>query len=192
MTQRIVVHGCSGSGKSTLARRLGAALELPVIELDALFHRAGWEATPDEEFRTAVRGALDAAERSHGGWIADGNYDSSLLGLVRDRASTVLWFDLPRRTVMRRIVGRTLRRVLLREPLWNGNRERLWNLASWDPERSIVRWAWTRHASYRDRLSAGAAEAARLRADQRWVRLATDRDVERYLAEAVSGRDRAR
>lgn len=177
---RIVIHGCSGSGKSTLARRLSSSTGLPRIELDALFHQPGWTPTPAEAFRTQVAAALEAAEREAGGWVVDGNYDSTLEGLVRARANVVLWFDLPRRVVMWRMVRRTLRRAVLREELWNGNRERWANVFHWDPERSIIRWAWTKHAMYRERLQ---TEAAAHPAQQRWIRLASQRDVDRVLSE---------
>lgn len=36
--KRIAIIGCGGSGKSYLARQLGAALELPVTHLDALYY----------------------------------------------------------------------------------------------------------------------------------------------------------
>jgi adenylate kinase family enzyme len=39
--RRVAVIGCGGSGKTTLARRIGAALDLPVIHSD--FYRPGWE-----------------------------------------------------------------------------------------------------------------------------------------------------
>lgn len=38
--RRVVVAGATGSGKTTLARRIGAVLELPVSEMDALHHRS--------------------------------------------------------------------------------------------------------------------------------------------------------
>jgi hypothetical protein len=44
------------------------------------------------------------------------------------RADTVIWLDPPRRTVMRRVIWRTIRRVAGRAELWNGNRERWRNL----------------------------------------------------------------
>jgi len=43
--------------------------------------------------------------------------------VVWTRADIVVWFDLPRRTVMRQVVTRTLRRAITRAELWNGNRE---------------------------------------------------------------------
>ena len=42
-----------------------------------------------------------------------------------ERADTVVWLDLPRRVWLPRLVRRTLRRVVRREELWNGNRESL-------------------------------------------------------------------
>ena len=40
--RRIHVMGNSSSGKSTLAERLSRALELPLVELDALNWEPGW------------------------------------------------------------------------------------------------------------------------------------------------------
>src|ERR1700749_1481473 len=99
--RRVSVVGCSGSGKSTVGRRLARDLSVPYIELDSIFHQPGWVPLPRDEFRR--RGAKP---------------------LVWDRADTVVWLDLPRRTVMRQVIWRTLRRVAFRAELWNGNRER--------------------------------------------------------------------
>lgn len=138
--------GNSGSGKSTLARRLAARLGAPHVELDAIYHQPGWQELPPAEFRAAVATVV-AADR----WVIDGNY-SEVRDLVLAEADTVVWLDLPRSVVMRRIVARTLRRVLTREELWNGNREPFANLYRWDPNRNIVRWAWTRHGVYARRF----------------------------------------
>ena len=56
----IAVYGPTGSGKTTVAHAIGEILDLPVIELDALFHRPNWQPTPDEEFRSMVQAALNA------------------------------------------------------------------------------------------------------------------------------------
>jgi hypothetical protein len=66
-------------------------------------------------------------------------------GLVWERADTVIVMALPKIAVMRQIVLRTLRRVFTRQELWNGNREPFSNLYRWDPERNVVRWAWTKY-----------------------------------------------
>ena len=72
--QRIAVIGTSGAGKTTLARRLSAALDLPHLELDSVFHQPGWEPLPDEEFRRQVE-AFCAGDR----WVTCGKY-----AVVRD------------------------------------------------------------------------------------------------------------
>jgi adenylate kinase family enzyme len=179
-TERIVIHGCSGSGKSTLAERLTEGTGLPRIELDSIFHQPGWTTLTDAEFAFRVQEALAHAERTRGGWIVDGNYDGSLHGLVRDRATIVLWFDLPKWRVITRITARTLRRAVTQEELWNGNRERWTNLFRWDPEQSIIRWAWTRHHVYRERLRLEAAED---HPQQRWICLTSQQDADRVVSE---------
>ncbi len=51
--RRIVVAGTSGSGKTTLARRVGPVLDVPHVEIDALFHGPGWDAAADLPGRRA-------------------------------------------------------------------------------------------------------------------------------------------
>ncbi|MET9489460.1 hypothetical protein [Nocardia sp. NPDC006630] len=142
--RRISVVGTSGSGKSSLARRISLRLGIPHIELDAIFHQAGWTQLPDKEFRAAVTELI-----AQPAWVADGNYRSKVGDLVWARADIVIWFDLPRPLVMAQIVKRTLGRALARRELWNGNRERWTNLFSLDPEQSVIVWAWTTHAKNR-------------------------------------------
>ena len=101
--------GNSGSGKTTLAAAVADALGVPHLELDSVFHQPGWEPLDKDVFRARVA-EFAAAD----GWVIDGNY-SSAQELVWQRADTVLWIDLPRRTVMRQLVGRTLRRMWTRE-----------------------------------------------------------------------------
>lgn len=144
--------GNAGSGKTVLGRTLAAGLAVPFVELDAIYHQAAWQPLPVEEFRERVGAIVTGA-----GWVIDGNY-SAVRDLVWARADTVIWFDLPRRTVMRQVVGRTLRRTLTRTELWNGNREPVAGLFRRAPEESIIRWAWTRHATYRERYAAAATD----------------------------------
>lgn len=166
--------GTSGSGKSTLARELAEILGVPHLELDAVHHQPGWAPLPTDEFRRIV-----AARAAAGGWVIDGNY-----GRVRDlvwaRADTVVWLDLPKRTVMRQVVWRTLRRVALRRELWNGNRERWRNFFSMDKEESVIAWAWQTHAATRTKLEAAMADPAN--SHLRFVRLTSPAAVRRFLS----------
>jgi adenylate kinase family enzyme len=175
--RRVAVVGNSGSGKTTLARALAVRLGVPYVELDALNHLPGWQERDPEEFRQLVTDAV-----AGDGWVVDGNYRSRLGGLVYDAADTIVWLDYDRPLVMRRVVWRTLRRVVTREKLWNGNREPWSNLWSHDPYKSIIAWSWKHHAVVRERNEELMAAAP---ASQRWVRLRTPAQTDEWLA-AVS------
>lgn len=155
---------------------MARALGLPAIELDALFHQPGWTPLPDATFRDRVTEAV-APE----GWVVDGNY-SAVRDIVWDRADTVVWLDLPFSVVMGRTIRRTVRRVITREELWNGNREPWTNLCSFKPEKSIIAWSATRYRVYRRRY-AEAEEDPRW-AQLRFVRLRTQRSADAFLAGA--------
>jgi adenylate kinase family enzyme len=172
--QRVLVSGISGAGKTTLARRVAAALDLPYTELDALHHGPGWVKRPEFEDDAA---ALAAGDR----WITEDQYQTCIGDLLWDCADTVLWLDLPRRVVMWRVTTRTLVRMVLRTKLFNGNRERVRNLAS---AGHPIRWAWTQHADRRARTEAKAAEHP----DVRVVRLRTASAARRF-ADAVARGD---
>lgn len=134
--------GGSCSGKSTTSRRLAAILDVSYVELDALNHDPGWQEAPADVFRARVEAALAAAPD---GWVVDGNYFGKLDSLVLDRADTIVWLDIPYRTVVRRVLWRTLRRSLKREELWNGNRESFRIAFSRD---SIVLWVLRTHRGF--------------------------------------------
>jgi adenylate kinase family enzyme len=131
--QRISVVGTAGSGKTTVAREIARRLELPHVELDALFWEPDWtEAAPDV-FRDRVALALSGAR-----WVADGNY-SKARDIVWGRADTVVWLDYAFAVSMGQLVWRTARRCLTHEELWSGNRES-WRKAFCSRE-SILVWA---------------------------------------------------
>ena len=167
--------GTSGAGKSTLAAELARLLDAEFLELDSVFHQPGWVPLPREEFRRRIAAAV-AGER----WVVDGNYTSQVKDLVWARADTVVWLDLPRRTVMRRIIWRSFQRAARRVELWNGNRERWQNLFSVDKEESVVAWAWQTHAATRAKLEAAMADHAN--AKLHFVRLKNPAEVRRFLA----------
>jgi adenylate kinase family enzyme len=180
--RRVSVVGNSGSGKSTLARQLSAVLGVPHVELDAIHHLPSWEPIDPDEFRTTVE-EIVAAD----GWVVDGNYRAVVVeGPVWERADTVVWVDPPRSTVMRQLVGRTINRTVRREELWNGNRERWQNFWAWDPNESVIRWAWTHHDKYRQRF--GTAMTSERYEHLDFVRLRSRGEVDRWLT-AVSPED---
>lgn len=179
--ERICVVGSSGAGKSTFARRCAEALGCAHLELDGVMHQPGWVRLDDE----AARARIDAFTSTHERWIVDGNY-ASFRGLVWARADAVVWLDLERHVVVRSVLWRSLRRLVTREVLWNGNQERWSNMLSLDPERSVVAWSWARFADYR-------REYARLMRSPewshlQWVRVRSRRDANRLLARVARAR----
>jgi adenylate kinase family enzyme len=165
---RFAVIGTSGSGKTTLGRALAARLKIPFIELDSIVHQANWVALPDAAFRARVA-AVAHGER----WVVDGNYHV-VRDLVWDRATTIVWLDLPRWQIMAQVIWRSVSRAATGAELWNGNRER-WN-ALLDRDHPI-RWAWRTFHERRQRYEELF--------DSRWVRLRSRRDMRRWLDSMV-------
>ena len=167
--RRIVVIGTSGAGKSTLAGRLAGRLGLVHLELDAFAHGPGWTSVPEETFQRMLR------ERMAGdGWVCDGNYFHRTEWLWR-QADTVIWLDLPLWRVLPRLVSRSLRRIVTRQELWNGNREGWSALLGRD---SLLGWAVAsrqRHtAELPERLAALEREGVAI------VRLRSPREVAQW------------
>ncbi|HYP73703.1 MAG TPA: toxin [Microbacterium sp.] len=174
--RRIRIVGASGSGKSHLAERVAARTGLARLDLDAVFWDAGWTHRDLGEALALVR---DFVAAHPDGWVADGNWTSRLDGLLdpgtAGGADTVVWLDHSRSVVMRRVVLRTVRRGIRREELWHGNRERVSSWLRWEPERNIMRWAWTSYPRVRARME------ERIAAGESIVRLDDQRAVEAWL-----------
>ena len=135
--RRVLVAGATGSGKTTLARRIGAVLDLPVTEMDALHHGPSW--TPRTEFMADVE-TFSSADA----WVSEWQYPEAR-ELLANRADTMVWLDVPTPVALTRVVRRTVERRLRDEELWNGNKEAPLRTVFTDPEH-ILRWAWrTRH-----------------------------------------------
>jgi adenylate kinase family enzyme len=167
--RRVLLAGTSGAGKTTLASRVAALLDLPHIEIDALFHGPGW--TPRDSFESEVH-------RFSAGscWVTEWQY-SQVRAILAQRADLLVWLDLPRALVMQQVIRRTVRRRLSRQVLWNGNREPpLWTILT-DPEH-IVRWAWTTH----DKTATRVAALLQQRPELVVVRLISRSNIERWLA----------
>ncbi len=119
--RRVVVYGVVCSGKSTVSNHIAHSINVPHIELDALFWTAQWVAKPLEEFRTEVSAVLDV---NAAGWVCDGNY-RRVRDLILPLASTVVWLRPPFRVAFWRLLKRTITRYCNHELLWGNNRESL-------------------------------------------------------------------
>jgi hypothetical protein len=121
--QRVVIVGPSGSGKTTLGRWVEARLGLPFADLDDLHWRPGWVEAPLDELRRDVDRCTRAPR-----WVIAGNY-ANVRDLVWPRADSLVWLDLPLAHVLWRSTGRALRHWWTAEPICNGNRQTLAQLA---------------------------------------------------------------
>ena len=115
--QRIAIVGSTGSGKTTLAEAIAQRLGLPHVEIDALHWDPGWREADPLVFRKRLSEALAGPA-----WVVDGNY-AKVRDIIWPRADTLIWLELPLVVVLWRLFWRTLRRVVTREELWNGNKE---------------------------------------------------------------------
>lgn len=98
--RRILIIGNGGAGKSTLAAALSAYTDLPVIHLDRLYWRAGWEQTPRSEWVETLRQLM-----APDAWILDGNYRGTL-GERLERADALVLLDPLTPVCLWRIVRR--------------------------------------------------------------------------------------
>lgn len=167
--QRVLVAGSSGAGKSTLAAELARRHGLPYTELDSLFHGPGW--VPRPQFLDDVR-AVVAGDT----WVSEWQYDAAR-PLLLARADTLIWLDFPRRTVMHRVLRRSLRRALLRERTFNDNTE---GFRAWLDPGHPVRWAWSQHEHPRVRVLAAVEQRPELTV----IRFRSPAEVRRWLASA--------
>jgi adenylate kinase family enzyme len=164
----VLVAGTSGSGKTTLAGRLGRILDLPHTEIDSLYHGPNW--VPRPSFVADVE-RFSGAEA----WVTEWQY-GAVRDLLADRADLLIWLDLPRRTVMRQVIRRTVVRRLRREELWNGNVEPPL-LSFFTVQDNIIRWAWTNHHKTAIRIQ----ELVQRRPDLPVVRLRRRADTTGWL-----------
>ncbi|HLJ58125.1 MAG TPA: AAA family ATPase [bacterium] len=174
--RRIVVVGTSGAGKTTVSRELSKRLGIPHIELDALHWAPGWTETPTDVFRARVSRALARAA-----WVVDGNY-AKARDIVWPLADTLVWLDFPLTVVLRQVFVRTLRRMIVREELWHGNREQLRTALSRD---SIILWALRTHGL--NRRAYAAALDGREYGHLAVVRLRSPRHVRLWLSAVPDG-----
>lgn len=117
---------------------------MPLIHLDALYWRPGWDPTPADEWRIKVQALMRGAR-----WIMDGNYGGTL-DMRFEACDTVVFLDLSRWLCLWRVVKRQLRhRGGVRAEMAPGCPERM----TWE----FIQWIWTYPARRRGSILARLA-----------------------------------
>jgi adenylate kinase family enzyme len=139
------VIGTSGSGKTTFGRQLAGFLNIPFIEMDAIFWGPNWQPSEDEDFFPRLTEALQGEH-----WVLDGNY-SRTTDIKMERVEVVIWLDFSFPRTLWQAIVRATGRLFSQEELWpgTGNRESLRMLFSKD---SIVLWTITSYARRRKNI----------------------------------------
>lgn len=169
--RRVLVVGGPGSGKSTLAGALGERTGLPVVHLDRLFWRPGWQRPDLSTWRAKVAEAV-----AGDAWIIEGNYRTAQeIGLPR--ADTVIWTDVAPWRCFGRVIWRRMR---------SGGRSRA-DMAEGCPERidkDLLHNIWNYNSIDRQNLM---DRLDRYGGHLRPVILRTDRDIATFLAGLPAG-----
>ena len=181
---RIHVIGNSCSGKSTLAEQIGAAMDLPVVELDGLNWLPNWvglNATDPEALRERIREATQGDQ-----WVLAGSYAEYCADTCWPRLQTMIWLDMPRWRLIPRVLRRSWRRWHTQEQLWGTtNTESFFKqLMVWRGEDSLVGWIWTQAERKRRRTLAMMSDPRY--AHIRFIRLTSPRDVQEFVAAVQS------
>ena len=135
--EKILIIGCSCSGKSTLARSMSQKLGIPVIHLDQLWWKAGWETVTVEEFDSRLHLAMNMDR-----WIIDGNYNRTLQQRI-EKCDTIVYLDFGRWECLRGMVQRVFGSYgKVRPDMAPGCPERF----DWD----FVKWIWNFNRDHRD------------------------------------------
>ena len=168
--RRVIVVGSQGSGKTSLSRSLGRKLGLPVVHLDVLYWRPGWNPSDKASFRLRV-----AEEIAGDAWVIDGSFSGLAFDLTLARADTLVVIDRPRWLCQWRILWRSaFDRDTTRPDLPEGCPEQF----DW----KLMKEAWRYDT---ERVPIIEAERLQYGPDVPVVRLRRDRDIQGFL-ESVS------
>lgn len=165
---RILVYGVTGSGKTTLAKRLSEATGIPWHSVDDLAWMPNWQGVPDEEQIARVTEICKGEE-----WILDTAY-AKWIDIPLARVQMIAALDYSRLFTLRRLVGRTLARVIDKRPVCNGNFESWRGVFSRD---SIIAWHFKSFSRKRRRMRQWLSQLDGVEV----VLLRRHRDAERWL-----------
>jgi len=168
---RIVVIGATGSGKTTFGHALAQQGGYMLTDLDDLYWLPGWQPRAAEDFYARAVAAA-AADR----WVICGNY-SAVRPAVWPRAAAIVWLDYPFTLVFWRLLTRSVRRIVDKKKICNGNTDTLRNFLS---KNSIMLWLLRSYWKRRRDYAAIFADAG-LYPDADYIRLTSPAAAEKWL-----------
>lgn len=89
--KKIVVVGISASGKTTFSKKLSEKIGIPLVLMDAIMWKPGWNYIGD--VKTAQK--LDELS-SKPEWIIEGYITRAARTIIFERADTIIYLDYPR------------------------------------------------------------------------------------------------
>ena len=99
---RVLVIGCCGAGKTTLSKKLKNILNLPVIHLDAHYHKPKWKEPTKEDWLNTLH-KLTRKEK----WIMDGTY-LDFLDVRIPRSDAIIFLDYNSIKCFLRVIKRNI------------------------------------------------------------------------------------
>ncbi len=130
--QRVLFHGVTGSGKTSAAHAYSLVTGIPTFSADDdLGWLPNWKGRPIED---QYRIAADIAAQEL--WVLDSAY-SSWRNIILARTELIVFLDYPRWLSLGRLIRRTVRRIVSRQSVCNGNTETLRRTLAKD---SIIGW----------------------------------------------------
>lgn len=150
--RRVLFHGVTGSGKTSAAQAYAAVAGVPAFSADDdLGWLPGWSGRPIED-QYGIAAGIAAQDR----WALDSAY-SSWRDIILARAELIVFLDYPRWLSLGRLTRRTIRRIIRRERVCNGNIETLRRALTKD---SIILWHFRSFASKREAIEQIRADAS--------------------------------
>ena len=128
---RIVIVGTCGCGKTTLGKALSKKLNIPFVDLDDLVWDQNWVMREHADFEARLEKELQKEA-----FIFAGNH-TRIKERIWSFADYVIWLDFPLPLLIYRVIKRSIRQIVCKERLCNGNLETWGRLLG---KNSIVIW----------------------------------------------------
>ncbi len=113
---RIHIVGIYGSGKSTFAKKINEILKYKVYDLDKIKYKRKYDKIRSVEERLKI--VKEISDKKN--WITEGAWLDYALELYK-KADLVIFFDVPKNILYKRIWIRYLKRKISKEKYFNNN-----------------------------------------------------------------------